>query len=283
MIWKEIRQNLVWSVLLLLGLGIAMAWAVGSADRNNVSRDFEHAVCGDPFLLVTTFGCPAVAFALALLQVLPETSADRWALLIHRPLPRETIFWGKIVGGLVLYLAVTLIPLVLAAWWTAVPGHLAAPFVPGMLLPGLQDVASGIPWHFAGIVFALREARWIGTKALPFFSAASVSLFTRTTYTSFPVILLLVALASVALLLFCARASFIGFRLERPVAPGTRLALAVLFAPACAALLAFAFGLAYPVFGHGPDSVNDGLEITPQGEIFRETAHYRNGMTLDVT
>ena len=48
------------------------------------------------------------------MQILPELRRDQWAALLHRPVPRGTIFFGKVIAGLLLYLLATAIPFLLS-------------------------------------------------------------------------------------------------------------------------------------------------------------------------
>ncbi|SDT92198.1 hypothetical protein SAMN05444156_0765 [Verrucomicrobium sp. GAS474] len=228
--WKEIRQNLVWAVLLLAGLGAALAWAVSqNPSTGNGQGVTTHLPCGASFLLVTTFGFPLAAFLLALLQTVPEQSPDRWALLIHRPLTRAGIFGGKVAAGLSLYFTVTLVPFFLAAWWTAVPGHLAAPFTLAMLIPGGCDVAVGVVTYFAGLLFFLRRAQWAGTKIAPLLVPVALALLLRDGWLS-PLACVATAFACGSLV-WAARRSFLDYRLDRSPTTGSRMIVAALLVP----------------------------------------------------
>jgi hypothetical protein len=165
-IWKEIRENLKWGVLLMLVVAAAMA---------RVLYPMSNLVWGAPFSLldgrfrdITMYGTGIGAALLGLLQTVPELLQNQWAFLIHRPLARRRLFLGKVIAGLGLYAAGILLPLSGAAIWVATPGHIAAPFHWQMLLPALADLTGGVGFYFAGILTGIRQARWYGSRALPF-------------------------------------------------------------------------------------------------------------------
>jgi len=173
LVWKELRENIVWAVLLMLALAGAEIYALhyveygGSLDLNFFDGV---TLCKSTFLMVTTFGSALAGLALGLLQVLPELKRDRWAALLHRPLPRGQIFWGKALAGLLLYFIAAGLPFLFSVWHVATPGNINAPFVPAMIRPGLADVISGVAFYFAGLAVAL-QGGGILWRALPFLAA----------------------------------------------------------------------------------------------------------------
>ena len=70
------------------------------------------------------------ASSLASLQILPEQRRDQWAALIHRPVERATIYRGKAIAGILMYLFATIVPFLISVWYVSSPGHFASPFVP---------------------------------------------------------------------------------------------------------------------------------------------------------
>lgn len=162
--WKEIRENVKWAAIgfVAFSLGLALAWA-GVSDSNNYEGFIS--ILSSSILMVTTLcGCGFGA-ALGFLQILPEQRRDRWAFLVHRPVPWQVIFRGKVMAGLCLYFAATLIPWVFLCYWASIPGHVAGPFDWRMSLAGLADILSGTAFYFAGMITSLRQARWFGSKA----------------------------------------------------------------------------------------------------------------------
>jgi len=106
LLWKEIRENLKWGLLILCALGVAEFYGLQS--RNNQGGLVP--LMKDSFLMATTWGCAASGLLLAFLQILPEQRRDRWAALLHRPATRDTIFLGKAASGSLLYLLSTAPP-----------------------------------------------------------------------------------------------------------------------------------------------------------------------------
>ena len=161
-IWKEVRENLKWAVLWLLGVAAACAAMI------NVQRGWQgpESLCAAPFLAVMTIGAAAGGALLGLLQTVSETRRDQWAFFIHRPATRAQLFFGKVTGGIGLLVAALGIPLLGAALWAATPGHVAAPFAWGMVLPGIADILTGIVFYFGGMLTGLRRVRWYGSRPL---------------------------------------------------------------------------------------------------------------------
>jgi hypothetical protein len=158
--FKEIRENIVWALLILLALGASMAYVI------HRSPD-ETLLIGDGFHLVTAMGFSAAGFVLGLIQVLVDRRPGRWDFVSHRPISRTRIFFAKVVAGAALYLLACVIPLAAAIGWIAIPGNVAAPFDWHMTLPRLADLFSGLVWYAAGLLVAARQARWIGSRLMP--------------------------------------------------------------------------------------------------------------------
>jgi len=161
-IWKELRENAKWAVLMMLGLAAGF-WAC-QANPDHVDRQL---LVGTTMMMLTTLGFSAVGFALGLLQGLQDSGTGRWGFLTHRPISRSRVFFAKALAGVLLYLPATALPLAVTACWVAAPGHVAAPFEWHMVLPRLADLLGGLMWYFAGSLVALRRARWIGSRLMP--------------------------------------------------------------------------------------------------------------------
>jgi ABC-type transport system involved in multi-copper enzyme maturation permease subunit len=164
MLWKELRENFKWALLALLALTTAELYTLASAHQGYSENFEELTLCSSSFLLATAFGCSAVGVALALVQILPELRRDQWAALLHRPVPRSAIFFGKVMAGLLLYAIATVIPFALSVIYVALPGQFAAPLVPGMLIPGLSDLFLGPAFYFATLLLCLHRGSWWGSR-----------------------------------------------------------------------------------------------------------------------
>ncbi len=177
--WKELRENLKWALLAMAALGIAELSTLyyHSAQYAREANFYGLTICKASFLMVTTFGNAAAGFLLGLLQVLPEKGRDRWAALLHRPVPRQMIFFSKAASGLLLYFLATLTPFLVCVWLVATPGHFAVPFVPGILSPGVADLCTGAVYYLAALALALQRGVWPGLRALPLLAAFHSSSF----------------------------------------------------------------------------------------------------------
>ncbi len=177
MVWKEGRENARWAVLALIALALALGYQLYAAGLNR-SSDPASALWNG-IAPVFLFGCPLLGAALGFAQTMPELRRDQWAFLVHRPVPRTTLFWGKAATGLLLALGATALPLGFLGLWAALPGDVAAPFDIHLLLPGAAALLTIVPFYFAGMLLALRPARWYGSRPLPLAAAVLASVLTR--------------------------------------------------------------------------------------------------------
>lgn len=158
---KELRENARWALLMLLAIFGLLAWAI-SADAL-----MGFGLVGMTFQAATVAGFGGAGLILGGLQILQDSTPGRWAFLVHRPISRSRIFWGKAIAGVILYGLVTLLPLGMTIAWAATPGHIAGPFDWHMALPAVADVFGGLMWYCAGLLIAARRARWIGSRLFP--------------------------------------------------------------------------------------------------------------------
>ncbi len=169
MFWKECRENARWAVLALLALSLGLAYAWFHLYQQSSFPSLGQIWSGEN--LVLTITTPLIGLALGLLQILPELRRDQWAFLVHRPASRTTLFFGKVLPGVCLYLLATILPLLGLAAWAASPSHVPAPFDFRFTLAGWAAILSGLPFYFAGLLVALRPARWYGSRTLPLLTA----------------------------------------------------------------------------------------------------------------
>lgn len=221
--WKEFRESLKWAVLAMLALALVLAYLLYS-----MSRPFNWgnaAFSAESIQMITVIGTALTAASLGILQTLPERRRDQWAFLMHRPAAPTEIFFGKVIPGLLLYVAAMLVPLFIAAWWSSRPGHLAAPFSWRMLLPGIADIIGGVAFYFAGVLTAARDARWFGTRAAPF----GLAVFAEALILGMPEfwLAILFAVPCIVVLAVAAWGSFVASGQYGPQPKVTRAALGV--------------------------------------------------------
>lgn len=175
MIWKELRENFRWAALGCLALTLAEFYML-SAQRRNFQNSGNITITNPTFLMVVLFGSALVAVCLGALQVLPEGNRDRWAALLHRPVPRGVIFGGKAAAGLGLYGAAVTLPFLASAGYAAWPGKFPAPFVAGLLLPGFHAMAGGAAFYAGSLLLCLHRGRWLGARGVVLLAIGSVFL-----------------------------------------------------------------------------------------------------------
>jgi hypothetical protein len=177
LLWKEVRENLVWALLALVAVGGGLLYGLYHTRYGGrmTFEDYEGmTLLRKQFLLMTTFGFPAVGLFLGFMQMLPEQKRDRWAALLHRPIPPEWVLLGKLLGGVVLYVLAAVVPFAVTVWLVATPGNFAAPFVPGLALAGSADLLVGFVYCLAAFAMVLPRAGWL-PRSLPLLAAVDLS------------------------------------------------------------------------------------------------------------
>lgn len=229
---KEWCENLKWAALALVGLGVALAFAVGRALPGNGLDSMTEGMFDTVWTNITatlTFGAPLAGLLLGLLQILPELRRDLWAFLVHRPASRATLFWGKALAGLGLYALATGLPLLAVALWARTPGHLAGPFDPRLTLGGVAAILVGVVFYFAGMLTALRPARWWGSRALPIAAALGIAALTLLGTVEEFRQAALIALACAAVFGLAARGAFLTTGVYEAQSRSSRAALGLVF------------------------------------------------------
>ncbi|KAA5543760.1 hypothetical protein FYK55_11300 [Roseiconus nitratireducens] len=128
-----------------------------------------YTAAGADQTFVTQLGLAAalIAFALGLLQSLPDTRTESRGYLLHRTLTPANIFWAKVGAGLVAYAASLIIPVALAAVYLESKGLETLPTSAEQLVPFLCYSLLVFLLHPMAICIANRDARWLGTRVLP--------------------------------------------------------------------------------------------------------------------
>ncbi len=166
---KEARELAAVLAVSAAGYGAVLALALRQA-----ANSIAYGNSSEPGALNSTFmqsGVVVAALAgllVGFFQFFGESRPERLGFMLHRPVSRSTIFGGKVLTGVALYLAALALPLLVALWWASNPHNLPLPFSWRMALAPGADILSGIPYYFAGILVARRtDARWIGSRLLP--------------------------------------------------------------------------------------------------------------------
>ncbi len=155
-IWKDWRENTWPTVSAIVFSSLICAWMLHQALTANSSWE---TVWAQGVVLPFTVLAPLLGALTGFTQIYPELKRDQWAFLIHRPLTHSTIFWGKVVAGLTLYLLPATLPLLGLFLWLSRPGHTPGPFIPQMFLAPTADILGGVIFYFAAILATLRLSK----------------------------------------------------------------------------------------------------------------------------
>lgn len=232
-IWKELRENFKWALLGMVGVGLTMAFAlINLAYRANSIGD-------DEFYLITLSLGPGVGAVIGFMQMIFDSRQGHWAVLVHRPINRNRIFWGKTIAGLTLYFVAMLIPFGLSVLWVMMPGKVAGPFRWGMAVPGLIGILTGAVYYFAGMLVARRSARWYGSRCLPLIAPILCSLIIFGVYRASSAALIIIVAASIMCIAargtFLAGGSYKAQRWAAKTALGSALVVGIILAGLAAA------------------------------------------------
>jgi hypothetical protein len=286
LIHKDLRENLKVALigLLILSLLLLQSYLSSLGMLANILRgswsgqvSALQPLLANGTLTATAFFCAIFGAALGWLQARNEAHRDLWAFLIHRPITRTEIFLGKTIAGLVLYVFGAGLPLAVLLALVLTPGQVAAPFEWSMVLPLLFIFLTGVAYYFAGLLTALRQARWYASRSFGFGLAilASLGVF------GFPVGLQLALIGMVVLILAVAAWGAYhsgGFYHSQPLTGKLSLTLAV--AGGCAVVLFVGMALLFtlvinPLTSRSSDYSH--YEMTRDGTIYKVTSH-DNGM-----
>jgi len=164
---KELREVLG---IAAVALGLYLLLVSGAVGLMPVASLMPRPGLGVPFVDASfekTFALLAVLFAVALGFRQSMWEDRTYPFLLHRPIRRETIFLIKLATGAGVFLIGFGVPVLLYAWWAAVPGHHPSPFEWSMLEPAWR-IALMMPVVYLGAFLSgIRPARWLGTRLLP--------------------------------------------------------------------------------------------------------------------
>jgi hypothetical protein len=164
-VWKELRANLKWGVVILLGMLVVLIFRMrllsppssGPVSINGMVDTLEG---------VAAFGAILAGLLIGTAQAVAENRGDKWGFLAHRPASLSTLFWGKVTAGVLLCVVSVGIPVGVGLSWLARPGNLPVPFDWRIALPVIANLLSGLVCYFAGFLTGMRQARWYASRAL---------------------------------------------------------------------------------------------------------------------
>jgi len=150
------------------------------------------------FLTILFFIGVALAITLGFRQSAWEPSQGTALYLLHLPLKRSLIFATKLITGISLLLACTLLPIMIYATWAAMPGTHAGPFEWSMTGPAFH-IWLLMPLAYLGaFASGIRPARWFGSRLLPLVAVAIPAIYLYILphwwLTAFPLLLLVAAI-----------------------------------------------------------------------------------------
>ena len=158
---KELKENLVWAALGMLGILIMLgSWLWSALDSYNI------VAFNNDFTFMTGVSVTIGMFCLGLLQTLPELRPDRWAFLLHRNVSWTRIFLGKMIAAFIIFVVVFLIP------WLVVCGIIFSKGITWKLM-SFRDIYPAflmilLSWGcwFSAVLITIRDAKWYGSRFL---------------------------------------------------------------------------------------------------------------------
>lgn len=119
------------------------------------------------------------AIVLGLHQSIWESWRQTSLFLLHRPMPRQQLLYGKMLAGVSLILAVTALPLLVYSLWASAPGTHASPFFWGMTEGWWRTIGAAVVCYLGAFLTGIRPAYWIGSRTWPLVTAVVAALGLR--------------------------------------------------------------------------------------------------------
>jgi hypothetical protein len=267
-LWKELVEGLKWGAISLLVSSVLIWVAVES--RESVMSNIVPGLQNGPFMFATILSGLLIGFG----QSIPENRGDRWGFLTHRPVSRTTLWLGKVIAGILIYLAAAGLPFALAMVWLATPGHRPMPFDIRMAEPGVADLLCGLVYYFAAMLSGMRNARWYASRTM----AVGAALICTVTVTFVPDFWRAIVVVVVGMLVVGSAAwgTFVTGGEYGPQRRLTRIALGVSLFPGLAVVGSLIFAIGGMVFafreGSGTDITNVQYELAGDGTIVKVTS-----------
>jgi ABC-type transport system involved in multi-copper enzyme maturation permease subunit len=168
---KELRELLPLLALASLLQMYLLGCATGNVPETaNVLGELRTIPFYNPFdgrtgAMITVGG--AFAILVGLWQTVSELARGTFHFLLHRPLPRTTIFGVKLSVGAAASLAVTALPLLACALWAATPGTHPSPFFWSLTGRAWPACLAIVLLYLAAFLSGLRPARWYASRFWP--------------------------------------------------------------------------------------------------------------------
>jgi ABC-type transport system involved in multi-copper enzyme maturation permease subunit len=151
----------------------------------------------DNFVSMLFFIGGVLAIALGFRQSAWEPSQGTALYLLHLPLARRTIVLTKLLTGVGLLLACTLLPILIYATWAAMPGTHPGPFEWMMTGPAFRLWLLMPLVYLGAFASGIRPARWFGSRLLSLVAVAVPATFSYAMphwwLIGFPLVLLVAA------------------------------------------------------------------------------------------
>ena len=174
MIRREMLQHARWAWAVPFALLAAMAF-------ESLAPSKHLSLTSDVFESAALFGLALVGGILGFVCFRELGTRGTRDVLWHRPVEAQRLFWGKVAGGVALYLLAAGPPLLVMVAWCGLAPRPYQPFSSVQVIPALVDLVGGMVFFLGGALVALRRARWHGGRLLPLAAAAC---FTTCTWAS---------------------------------------------------------------------------------------------------
>ena len=200
-VWKEIREHARWVPLGVIAIAIVLIlqWRA------------SFLIFDGTKMLQSLVGLVAsgIAICLGALQSWPDHRPAARALLLHRGITANTVFWGKLLSGFLLYAVAVFVPLLAMAAFIVAVGIDHKPATPAALLPSaLISVASFSCW-LASMLAVQRDAWILGSRLFPGVIAAMAILLCSILINAMLWLAIAIALVTLIVLVAIAQSVFV--------------------------------------------------------------------------
>jgi hypothetical protein len=169
---KELRESAGIVVLAALAIVYALSELTGlrllALSGRSLSR---YPFIYDELLGYLAFCTGGLAVALAMKQTAWELGQGTFFFLFHRPISRTRLFVCKLAVGLAWVLLLSVLLILVYAWWVATPGHIAGPFHWSMTAPAWRMWVALPVVYLGSFLAGIRPGSWYGSRLLPIAAA----------------------------------------------------------------------------------------------------------------